>query len=43
MKKWTLSAMIYLLVVVGAYYAYDAFAGPPAEEVNHTGEQLHHQ
>ena len=29
MKKWVLSALAYLIVVVGSYYAYTAIANPP--------------
>jgi hypothetical protein len=36
MKKWAISAVVYLLVVVGAYYAYASYTG---NEVNHTGEE----
>ena len=28
MKKWVLSALAYLIVVVGSYYAYTAIANP---------------
>jgi hypothetical protein len=36
MKKWAISAVVYLLVVVGAYYAYASYTGI---EVNHAGEE----
>jgi hypothetical protein len=36
MKKWAISAVVYLLVVVGAYYAYASYTG---NEVNHAGEE----
>lgn len=39
MKKWAISAVVYLLVVVGAYYAYVSFTG---NEVNHSGEDENH-
>lgn len=39
MKKWALSAIIYLVVVVGAYYAYTAIAGPPEESPSHGQHQ----
>ena len=32
MKKWVLSALAYLIVVLGSYYAYTAIASPPPEE-----------
>ncbi len=36
MKKWALSAIVYLVVVVGAYYVYTAIAGPSEEIPSHT-------
>jgi hypothetical protein len=39
MKKWAISAFVYLLVVVGAYYAYASFTGT---NVNHTSEDGKH-
>jgi hypothetical protein len=39
MKKWAISAVVYLLVVVGAYYAYASTTG---NEVNHVGEDEQH-
>jgi hypothetical protein len=39
MKKWAISAVVYLLVVVGAYYAYASYTG---NEVNHAGEVEKH-
>jgi hypothetical protein len=36
MKKWALSAIVYLLVVVGGYYAYEAFAGSPVDDPGHS-------
>lgn len=39
MKKWAISAVVYLLVVVGAYYAYASFTG---NEGNHAGEDENH-
>jgi hypothetical protein len=35
MKKWAVTAFVYLLVVVGAYYAYASFSGK--EAVDHAG------
>jgi hypothetical protein len=39
MKKWAISAFVYLLVVVGAYYAYVSFTG---NNVNHASEDGKH-
>jgi hypothetical protein len=39
MKKWAISAVVYLFVVVGAYYAYASFTG---NEVNHAAEDEKH-
>ncbi len=39
MKKWALSAIIYLLVVIGAYYTYTAVAEPSEEMPNHEQHQ----
>ena len=41
MKKWALSAIIYLLVVVGAYYAYTAITSNPVDDVNHSKVEQH--
>lgn len=38
MKKWALSAIVYLLVVVGGYYAYASVAEP----ISHDEEQTEH-
>jgi hypothetical protein len=35
MKKWILSALAYLIVVMGSYYAYTAIASPSAEDGQH--------
>jgi hypothetical protein len=32
MKKWVLSALVYLIVVLGSYYAYSAIAAPSTED-----------
>lgn len=40
MKKWAISAIVYLLVIVGAYYAYASFTG---NEVDHAGEDEKHK
>ena len=31
MKKWVLSALAYLIVVVGSYYAYTSITNPPSD------------
>jgi hypothetical protein len=41
MKKWVLSAIAYLLVVVGAYYAYTAIEGPPDQNSDQGGTEEH--
>ncbi|WP_338472960.1 hypothetical protein R4Z10_09655 [Niallia sp. XMNu-256] len=41
MKKWVLSALAYLLVVVGIYYAYTTIASPSAEDGQHTNIEQH--
>ena len=43
MKKWVLSALAYLIVVVGSYYAYSAIASPPPEEGQHTNMEQHNE
>lgn len=40
MKKWVLSATIYLLVVVGAFYAITAVAGP-SDNSDHSNTDQH--
>jgi hypothetical protein len=42
MKKWTISAVVYLLVIVGAYYAYASFSGENLEEANHGTKESQH-
>jgi hypothetical protein len=42
MKKWALSAVVYLLVVVGAYYAYASFTGTDQDEASHAGAEKGH-
>ncbi|MGN7399588.1 hypothetical protein ACTHO0_06985 [Cytobacillus praedii] len=41
MKKWVLSAIAYLLVVVGGYYTYEAVAGSPVEDPGHSDTEQH--
>ena len=43
MKKWVLSALAYLIVVVGSYYAYTAIASPPPEDGQHTNTEQHNE
>ncbi|MEQ2527656.1 hypothetical protein WMO40_13175 [Bacillaceae bacterium CLA-AA-H227] len=40
MKKWILSATIYLLVVVGSYYGITAVTGP-SEDPTHSNMEQH--
>ncbi|MDQ0232415.1 MULTISPECIES: hypothetical protein [Bacillaceae] len=42
MKKWVLSALAYLIVVVGAYYAY-SIVSPPVEDQEHTNIEQHNE
>jgi hypothetical protein len=42
MKKWALSAIAYLLVVTGAYYAYTSFSGTELKENNHAKSENEH-
>lgn len=39
MKKWALSAILYVAVVVGAYYIYISIAGPSEEIPSHEQHQ----
>lgn len=41
MKKWVLSAIVYLLVVVGGYYSYTAIAGSPVDDPGHSKTEQH--
>lgn len=41
MKKWVLSALAYLIIVVGAYYAYDAIVGPSTNDQGHMNTEQH--
>lgn len=43
MKKWVLSGIVYLLVVVGGYYAYEAVAGSPADDGGHSDTEQHEE
>lgn len=39
MKKWALSAILYVAVVVGAYYIYSSVAEPSEEIPSHGQHQ----
>jgi hypothetical protein len=42
MKKWAITAVVYLLIVTGGYYAYASFTGADLKEANHaTMEEQH--
>lgn len=41
MKKWLLSAVAYLIIVVGSYYAYTAVSGPPPDGAEHSNPEQH--
>ena len=43
MKKWALSAIVYLLVVVGVYYAYTGLAESPADGTEHPNTVQHEE
>jgi hypothetical protein len=43
MKKWVLSALAYLIVVIGSYYAYTAIAIPSVEDGEHTNLEQHNE
>jgi hypothetical protein len=43
MRKWVLSAVAYLLVVVGSYYAYASVVGTDSGEVDHTAGVEEHE
>lgn len=42
MKKWAISAVVYLLVVTGGYYAYATFTGTKSESANHSNADEQH-
>jgi hypothetical protein len=42
MKKWAISAVVYLLVVTGGYYAYASFTGAEPEKANHATKEEQH-
>lgn len=42
MKKWALSAIVYLLVIVGGYHVYVSVAGVAPEEANHAAVDEQH-
>jgi len=41
MKKWVLSALAYLIVVLGSYYAYTALAVPSIEDGPNINSEQH--
>lgn len=41
MKKWAISAIVYLLVVIGGYLTYDQFFNKPSAEKKHKEESSH--
>jgi hypothetical protein len=41
MKKWVLSALSYLIVVVGSYYAYTAITSNSVDDVDHSKVEQH--
>lgn len=41
MKKWILSAVAYLALVVGVYYILEAFSDAPQNEEQHTDLEQH--
>ncbi|WP_394237558.1 hypothetical protein [Niallia oryzisoli] len=43
MKKWVLSGLAYLVVVVGSYYAYTAITTPPPEDMQHSNTEQHNE
>ena len=43
MKKWVLSALAYLIVVLGSYYAYTAIAAPSIEDGQHINTEQHNE
>lgn len=42
MKKWALSALVYLLVIVGVYYTYASISGGEPEDANHAASDNNH-
>lgn len=43
MKKWVISAVVYLLVVVGGYYAMTGLSEPPEDSSEHTNTEQHEE
>ncbi|WP_180955021.1 hypothetical protein [Bacillus sp. V3-13] len=41
MKKWALSALVYLIVVLGVYYVYASFTQADSENIDHNEEMEH--
>jgi hypothetical protein len=42
-KKWVLSALAYLIVVLGSYYAYSAITAPSIEDVPPINTEQHNE
>ena len=43
MKKWVLSALVYLIAVLDSYYAFTAMTSPTAVDVQHSNNEQHHE
>lgn len=43
MKKWVLSALAYLIVVLGSYYAYTAIFAPSTEDGQPINTEQHNE
>jgi hypothetical protein len=43
MKKWVISAVVYLLVVVGGYYAVTGLSESPKDGPEHTNTDQHEE
>ena len=43
MKKWVLSALAYLIVVLGSYYAYTAIFAPSIEDGQPINTEQHNE
>ncbi|WP_180955654.1 MULTISPECIES: hypothetical protein [Bacillus] len=41
MKKWALSALVYLLIVLGMYYVYASLTEADSENIDHNEEMEH--
>ena len=43
MKKWVLSALAYLIIVLGSYYAYTAISAPSIEDGQPINTEQHNE